>query len=184
MKRRLFLLRLLLIRNGYRRAEYLRKKQYFYKQGENCFFTPYNFGTEPHLISFGNNVYVASGVTFVNHDITAQMFQYMEPQISHVNRVGKIEIGNNVFVGAKSTILYDVKIGDNVIIAAGSLVSKDVPSGTIYGGIPAKRIGTFEDYIKKSRVYSKSVTWNNTDTQSRKKEQQIKYVWNKDTYEG
>ena len=32
----------------------------------------------------------------------------------------------NVFVGANSTILYDVKIGSNVIIGAGSLVNKSL----------------------------------------------------------
>ena len=183
MKRRLFLLRLLLIRDGYRKAEYLKRKHYFYSQGERCFFTPYNFGTEPHLISFGNNVYVASGVVFVNHDITAKMFQYMEPEVKHVNRVGKIEIGNNVFIGARATILYDVKIGDNVIIAAGALVNSDVPSGTIYAGVPAKRIGSFDDYIRKSRRYSSGVDWNNDDPEIIRKERQINYIWRKDTKE-
>ena len=51
-----------------------------------------------------------------------------------------IKIGNNVFIGAHSTILKGVTIGDNVVIGACSLVSKDIPSNEIWGGNPAKFI--------------------------------------------
>ena len=66
------------------------------------------------------------------------------------NRYGEITVGDNVFIGARSIILYDVQIGSNVIIGAGSVVSKDVPNGKIVAGIPAKVIGSFEDY--KTRI--------------------------------
>lgn len=35
-------------------------------------------------------------------------------------------------------------------MAIGSVVVKDVPEGTIVGGNPAKVIGTFDEYAKKS----------------------------------
>lgn len=66
---------------GYGRAKYLKKKNYFKSIGEHCYLQPYNFGTEPYLISFGDNVHIASGVTFVNNDITALMFQYMDKNL-------------------------------------------------------------------------------------------------------
>lgn len=66
----------------------------------------------------------------------------------HIRRVGKITIGNNVLIGSNSMIMYDVTIGDNVIIAAGSCVTKDVPANSIVGGVPAKVIGSFDDYEK------------------------------------
>ena len=53
---------------------------------------------------------------------------------SYKYRIGEIKIGNNVFIGARTTILYDVKIGNNVIIGAGSLVTKDIPDNCIVGG--------------------------------------------------
>lgn len=145
MNRKFLILRLLFM-GGYKKAEYLRKKKYFKHQGEHCYFQPYNFGTEPHLISFGNNVHVATQVIFVNHDITSLMFQYMDPAHKYLTRQGEIKIGSNVFIGARSTILYDVTIGDNVIIGAGSLVNKDIPSGSVAAGVPCKVIGSFEDY--------------------------------------
>lgn len=89
---------------------------------------------------------MASGVTFINHDITCMMFNYMDKVHRYKLRQGEITIGNNVFIGAKSTVLYDVTIGDNVIIGAGSLVSKNIPSGTVAAGVPCRVIGKFDEY--------------------------------------
>ncbi len=149
LSRYVFLLRTFLRGGGYKRAEFLKKKHYFKAQGEHCYLQPWNFGTEPHMISFGDNVHVASGVTFVNHDITSMMFNYMDKEHKYRLRQGEINIGNNAFIGSNSTILYDVTIGDNVIIGAGSLVNKDIPGGTVAAGVPAKVIGKFDDYRMK-----------------------------------
>lgn len=149
IKRYLTLLRIFLCDGWYTKGAYLKKKHYFNKMGEHCYLQPWNFGTEPYLISLGNNVHIASGVTFVNHDITALMFQYMDKNTNYQERKGPISIGNNVFVGANSIILYDVNIGNNVIIGAGSLVNKDIPDGTVAAGVPCKVIGRFEEYKRK-----------------------------------
>lgn len=60
--------------------------------------------------------------------------------------MGCISIGNNVFIGAGSRILYDTKIGDNVIIGTGSIITKDIPSNSVVAGVPARVIGSFEEY--------------------------------------
>lgn len=130
----------------------MKKKQYFKSIGEHCYLQPWNFGTEPHLISFGDNVHIASNVTFINHDITGMMFNYMDKENHYRLRQGEIKIGNNVFVGADSRILYDVTIGDNVVIGAGSLVNKSIPSGTVAAGVPCRVIGKFEEYKDKLKV--------------------------------
>lgn len=139
----------LFVGGGYSRAEFLKKKGYFKHIGEHVYLQPWNFGTEPHLISFGNNVHVASNVSFINHDITCMMFNYMDKEHKYRLRQGEINIGDNVFIGSNSTILYDVTIGDNVIIGAGSLVNRDIPGGTVAAGVPAKVIGKFDDYRMK-----------------------------------
>lgn len=48
------------------------------------------------MISFGNKVHIASGVTFVNHDVTALMFRYMYKDNGIKERKENIDIGNNV----------------------------------------------------------------------------------------
>lgn len=145
------MLRPLLCRNGYMRGKYLKKKRVFECQGEHCFFSVCNIGTEPYLISIGDNVHVASQVTFINHDVMDKMYSYMCPDMVFHKKKGRITIGNNVFIGAGSLILYDVKIGDNVVIAAGSVVTADIPEGTVAGGVPARRIGDFYDLMEKRR---------------------------------
>ena len=58
-----------------------------------------------------------------------------------------IEIGNGVWICAGCTVIAGVKIGDKSILAAGSVVTQDVPSGELWGGVPAKRIKTLIENI-------------------------------------
>jgi acetyltransferase-like isoleucine patch superfamily enzyme len=51
-----------------------------------------------------------------------------------------IEIGNDVWIGARVTIIDGVKIGTGSIVTAGAVVTKDVPPYAIVGGVPAKII--------------------------------------------
>jgi len=51
-----------------------------------------------------------------------------------------VKIENNVWIGARVTILCGVTIGEGAIIAAGSVVVKNIPSFSIAGGVPAKVI--------------------------------------------
>ncbi|KAA3439239.1 CatB-related O-acetyltransferase [Rufibacter hautae] len=53
---------------------------------------------------------------------------------------GDTEVGNDVWIGHKATIMAGVKIGDGAIIAAHSVVTKDVEPYTVVGGNPAKEI--------------------------------------------
>lgn len=100
--------------------------------------------TNCYLISFGDNITVANGVQFLAHDdTTVEELGY--------RKVGKIIVGNNVFFGAKSTVLMNTKIGNDVIIAAGSMVTKDIPDNTIVAGVPAKVIGKVDEYMEKNR---------------------------------
>lgn len=56
------------------------------------------------------------------------------------SKLGKIVIGNDVWIGDGVFIRRGVTIGDGAVIAARSFVNKDVPPYTIVGGTPAKII--------------------------------------------
>ncbi|MFD1139495.1 acyltransferase [Larkinella insperata] len=51
-----------------------------------------------------------------------------------------IRIGNDVFVGANSTLLKGITIGSRAIIGAASVVTKSVPCDQIWAGNPARCI--------------------------------------------
>jgi galactoside O-acetyltransferase len=53
---------------------------------------------------------------------------------------GKLVVGDDVYIGARSTIM-PVTIGDGVVIGAGSFVNKDLEPWGIYVGSPARKIG-------------------------------------------
>lgn len=147
-KRLLQSISLVMIRSSHRRADYLRKHDVLKHMGEHCTFQRRKIPLYPKLISIGDNVHLAAGVSFLTHDVTHLMLNRMGGVQQH-EKIGCIEIGDNVFVGAGTRILYDVRIGSNVIIGTGSIVTKDIPDNSIAAGSPAKVIGSFDDYLKK-----------------------------------
>ena len=54
--------------------------------------------------------------------------------------VGDVEIGNDVFIGAKAVVLPGVKLEDGVLVGAGSIVTKNVDKWTVVAGNPARYI--------------------------------------------
>jgi len=70
-------------------------------------------------------------------------------------KIGRVKIGDNVFIGANSIILPDVQIGSNVIVGAGSVVTNDIPDGCLVVGNPARIVGTTGEYLSENRDYMK-----------------------------
>jgi serine acetyltransferase len=61
-------------------------------------------------------------------------------KMGHPSCKGDIIIENDVWIGAKSTIMSGIKIHNGAVIAANSNVTKDVPPFAVVGGNPAKTI--------------------------------------------
>ena len=171
MNRKLLLLKLWLCRNGVKRAEYLKKNKVFYAMGEHCYWHPTKIPNETYLLNIHNNVVVAANVTFLTHDVMEYMFNYIGG--GYEQYIGSIEIFDNCFIGANSTIMYNVKIGPNAIVAAGSVVTKDVPEGVIVGGNPARVIGNFDDLRRKREVL-------HFPTKRQGIEKIVEYFWGKE----
>ncbi|SMC79171.1 acyltransferase [Pedobacter nyackensis] len=115
--------------------------------GDNCRIYTRYFGSEPFLISIGNNVTITKGVSFITHDGSLILFS---DEKGRRYKYQRIDIGNNVFIGLNSIIMPGVKISDNAIIAAGSVLTKSVPEGSIVAGVPAKIIGNFNELNDRS----------------------------------
>lgn len=146
--------RLCTIRGSAARTEYLRKQKVFASIGKNCTIQKRKIPLYANLIRLGDNVHIASGVSFLTHDVTCLVLNHMDGERyggGFKERVGCIEIGDNVFVGSSTRILYDTKIGNNVIIGTGSTVTRDSPDNSVVVGTPAKVIGSFDDFVEKYR---------------------------------
>lgn len=81
----------------------------------------------PDLISIGENTIIGYNATILSHEFLPREY-----------RLGKVEIGSWVLVGANATILPGVRIGDGAVVAAGAVVTQDVPSGALVAGVPAR----------------------------------------------
>jgi len=120
------------------------------------------------LIEIGDNVTLAPRVMILCHDASTKYF------LGYA-KIGKVKIGNNVFVGANTTILPGVTIGDNVVIGANSTVTKDIPNNSLAVGSPVKVLSNLDDYLnrmkelkEKSPVYGEEWTVRGGITEEKK----------------
>jgi acetyltransferase-like isoleucine patch superfamily enzyme len=51
-----------------------------------------------------------------------------------------VDIGRNVWIGARATLLKGVKVGDGAVVAAGSVITCDIEPMAVVGGVPARFI--------------------------------------------
>ncbi|UQA77915.1 acyltransferase [Sphingobacterium siyangense] len=108
-------------------------------------------------VSFGNDILVAWGVVFYDHDSHSLDYRFRDQDvkqtyIDYVNEKGNylknknwnvvnslpIVIEDHAWIGAESMILKGVTIGKGAIVGARSVVTKDVPPFTVVAGNPAK----------------------------------------------
>ncbi|PTR58412.1 acetyltransferase [Bacillus anthracis] len=96
----------------------------------------------PEKITVGDNSIIGYNTTLLAHEYLIREY-----------RLGEIVIGNEVMIGANTTILPGVRIGDGAIVSAGTLVHKDVPSGAFVGGNPMRVIYTKEQMEAREGSY-------------------------------
>ena len=105
-----------------------------------------SWGTEPWIITLGDNVHITQGVRFITHDGGTLLFRNKVPDLEITK---PIILGDNVYIGNNVLILPGTKIGSNVIIGAGAVVSKDIPDNSVAVGVPARVIKPIDEYFEK-----------------------------------
>lgn len=121
------------------------------KVGENCAIFSNIVTGEPYLVTLGNNVTISTDVTFCTHDASIGLI-FGKKVLSDM--CGRINIGNNCFIGLNSTVLYGITLADNIIVAAGSVVTRSfTEERIIIGGNPAKKISTWDSLKAKGEIY-------------------------------
>lgn len=110
------------------------------------FYGPTSWGTEPWLITIGDNVHITGNCKFINHDGGTLIFR---DQIPDLEISKPIVVGNNVYIGEETMILPGAHIGNNCVIGARSVVTKDIPDNSVAVGVPARVIKTTDEYLQK-----------------------------------
>ncbi len=156
----------------------------FYRQefgvtiGANCRIMSKHldlFGSEPYLISIGNNVTITEDVKFISHDGGVGIFR---KEIPGLNVFGRIVIKDNCFIGVNSVLMPNIVIGPNAVVGAGAVVTKDVPENTVVTGVPAKPLMSIQEY--KDKALQKGLIILNTDID--KQEKILKHTQSKHSF--
>lgn len=150
-------IRLLLIKSKAKRADYLKKHDVLGAIGDNCMWGPWLLPVYPKLIKLHNNVFVHKTALLVPHDFLNRFLKtvYSDSDFGHIEKIGCIEIMDNVYLAANVTVMANVRINTNCIISAGSVVTSDLPANSLVSGIPAKPVGNFEMFAALRKMGSK-----------------------------
>lgn len=127
--------------------------------GERCRFSKsVCFGSEPYLVSIGDDFFCSTNVSFITHDGSISVIRKSLLDGKRFDLISPIRVGNNVFLGFDTTILRGSIIGDNTIVGAKSLVMGNLESNSVYAGIPAKRICSIEELYLKNKSHFIEIT--------------------------
>lgn len=89
-------------------------------------------------LTIGSDVSIAHGVSILTFE--HQYINHTIPIKDQEVKALSVVIGDNVWVGAKATILGGNNVGSGSVIGAGSVITKDVLSDSIVAGVPGKRV--------------------------------------------
>lgn len=118
------------------------------KIGKNFVMGDYNHIVANCSVTIGDNVLIASRVFISdsNHGAYVGNNQSSPNEAPNVRQMmyKPVEIGNNVWIGEKVSIMAGVHIGNGCIVASNSVVTKNVEANTIVAGVPAKPIKQYD----------------------------------------
>ena len=102
----------------------------------------------------------------INHDLNnvstypfgGKLYKHLHNKAKNTN--GDVNIGSDVWIGERATIMSGVTIGDGAVIANNSHVVKDVNPYSVTGGNPAKHIKyRFDDLVVSKLLKIKWWNW-------------------------
>ncbi len=145
--------------DGYQWARWLARHGGLHAMGHDCFIVPNVTITDPAFLRLGDNVRL-TGCTLFGHDGSVNMIN--RAYGLRLDRVGKIDIGSDVFIGHGAIVLPGVTIGSRVLIGAGAVVARDVPSNSVLVGSPARRICSLDELAARFSSETRDLPWADT----------------------
>ncbi len=175
-KRWLGLIEKYLVRDPWKKAAFYKRHHYFHSIGEECYIAIHIWPIESYLMELGNNVWITGGVQIIHHDASVQVVR-KALNYPWLDKIGRIRIGDNVFIGNHSILMPGINIGNNCIIGAGTVVSKDVLDNTVVAGNPMRVICSFEEYAEKCLKHTQEYPWREKTTGAELHDIRVKYFW-------
>jgi acetyltransferase-like isoleucine patch superfamily enzyme len=107
------------------------------KVGSKTWIGPYVVLDGSGGLSIGSTCSISCGVHIYSHDtvdwaLSGGKLPYRRKPVS---------IGDCCYIGSQVVIAAGVTVGSQCVVSANSLIREDVPSRTIVGGVPARRLG-------------------------------------------
>lgn len=148
-------------------GRHLLGKRIFKSLGNNSKFRDHNIFADGRNVEIGNNFlsgrynYFGGGSIKIGDDVMMANFIVIETTNHNFSDLSRpireqgvvklsVEIGNDVWIGDRVTILPGVKIGTGSVLASGSVITKDVEPYSVVAGVPAKIIKKRTDTITKN----------------------------------
>lgn len=97
--------------------------------GKDCFFNSFCSLNSLIEIKIGNNCIFGENVHIYDHNHIYS--SSMTPINDQGFTYGKVDIGDNTWIGSNVTILKGVHIGTHCVIGAGCVIYKDIPDNSI-----------------------------------------------------
>jgi len=95
-----------------------------------------------YLITIGDRSHFGPQCLILAHD--AQMDEFLD-----AGRMGRVVIGADCRIGARSVILCNLEIGAGTIVEVGSVVATSLPAGSYCAGSPARVVSSAEEYARR-----------------------------------
>lgn len=110
--------------------------------GNNCYIGDSIYLDLANKIVLEDNVVISGRVSIVTHS-DCNRSPYLSKKFPRSSARVKVEEG--AWIGFGTIILSGVTIGKNSVIAAGSVITENIPSYSVYGGIPARKIKDIDE---------------------------------------
>jgi len=100
----------------------------------------------PYCVVYGNGgVDIGRDVMIAAHTLITSVGHEHErldvPMMKQPLRLAPVRIEDDVWIGARCTLLPGITVGRGAIVGAGSVVIRDVAPWSIVGGVPARVVG-------------------------------------------
>ena len=110
--------------------------------GDDTYLGQFSVVCARDSIEIGRDCLIAEHVTIRDQD---HIFGGRKPTRASSFVTAPIRIGDNVWLGAKVTVLKGITIGDNSVIGANSVVTRNIPANSVAVGSPARVIRKIEN---------------------------------------